>query len=63
MNATSMKFKDEKNMVIVESCFCLLLQVVSVFEVLVHNSMSVKSVIEKLQRITKENEAHKSEHK
>jgi hypothetical protein len=33
-NAKDKKFKDEKNGVTVESCFCLLLEVVSVFEVL-----------------------------
>jgi hypothetical protein len=33
-NATSQKFKDGKNGVIVKSCFCLLLEVVNIFKVL-----------------------------
>jgi hypothetical protein len=34
MNVMNRKFKDEKNGVVIESCFCLLLEVVSVFKIL-----------------------------
>jgi hypothetical protein len=34
MNTIGKKFKDKKNVVTIESCFYLLLEVVSVFEVL-----------------------------
>jgi hypothetical protein len=34
LNATSEKFKDKINGVIVKSCFCLLLKVMSIFKVL-----------------------------
>jgi hypothetical protein len=34
MNVMGGKFKDEKNGVVVESYFCLLLEVMSIFEVI-----------------------------
>jgi hypothetical protein len=34
MDMTNEKFKNEKNEIIIESCFHLLLEVVSVFEIL-----------------------------
>jgi hypothetical protein len=40
--------KTKINRRIVESCFHLLLEVVNIFEILVHRSMSAESAIEKL---------------
>jgi hypothetical protein len=59
MDMMNEKFKNEKNEIIVKSYFRLLLEVVSIFEV--HNNMSAKSAIEKLQKITKEKEAQRIE--
>lgn len=51
------------NIIIVESCLHLLLEVVCFQSSRVHGNMSAKNAIEKLQRIAKEKEVQKSEHK
>jgi hypothetical protein len=57
MNATSKKLKTKKNNVIVESGFFFFIESCEHFQSFGnHKSMSVESVMEKLQKITKEKE-------
>jgi hypothetical protein len=57
MNVMSMKFKVKKNGAFIETCFCLLPKVFMCFQSFgMHNSMSAKNVIKKLQKVAKEKE-------
>jgi len=64
MNVMSRKFKVKKNGTFIETCFCLLPKVFMCFQSFgMHKSMSAKSVIKQLQKVAKEKEVQKNEHR
>jgi hypothetical protein len=54
---------EKKKKKTIKTCFCLLPKVVCFQSYRVHVKMNVESVIENLQRIAREKEMQKSEHK
>jgi hypothetical protein len=64
MNVTGKIFKDEKKWGNCQKQFTLVVGSCAHFQSFgVRNNMNAKSVIEKLQRITREKEAQRSEHR
>ncbi len=63
MNVMDGKLKDKKNRIIIETYFCLLSEAMCFQSSKIHISMNAKTTIEKLQRVVREKETQKSEHR